>query len=585
MKIAHTALALIIISLVILFWRLDLWHIDYSTPVFAYAGDGMSTLFLNKNIISEGWIFSNERIGLPHLTESYKFYDYPINADALNFLLIKFIALFSQDPIAVTNYFFIATFPLITLTCFIALDQMGLGIFTASVISVLYSFTPYHLMRGAGHLMLSNYMMVPLIIMMATWIISGELKLIGLNKKQQFSFSPNQKFFISILICLFSATTGVYYGFYCSIFLFFAWMIRIMQNSRIFTEDNLISPILIAVVCASLLLISTPSILYIAHNGLNHHMAARGNIESELYGLRIVNLLLPTSEIVDGFISKNIGGNGEHVAERLGVLGSAGFLFLLLWLLIRNETSPKSLYQKICNKFRLNFEDKKLITIFANLNLLTVLFSTMGGFVMFIAYFFTGIRSHARMSIFIAFLSLAAIAVLFNRISKNNSYARPIILLIGLLALINQTSFVGHDQKNLFRFQSDKNFIESIEASMPKGSKIFVLPAFGFPEEAGDSYHGVIGYLYSKDLLWSYPVVKGRSSHEWIKETIKLDFNKFIAELRKQGFSGIYIERKRFTKYSKNDWENFDSFEKKLQKLQKKPPLFSADEDLSFFAI
>ncbi len=63
----------------------------------------------------------------------------------------------------------------------------------------------------------------------------------------------------------------------------------------------------------------------------------------------------------------------------------------------------------------------------------------------------------------------------------------------------------------------------------------------GFPE--GFGYSLLKGYLYSENLRWSYTAIDFRTSSNWQKEVITLDPNKFIYELKKAGFRGVYLDK------------------------------------------
>ena len=169
-----------------------------------------------------------------------------------------------------------------------------------------------------------------------------------------------------------------------------------------------------------------PSFYYWFEHGLNSGAAIRDRDDSEFFGLKISSLFLPAGNHYIEYFAKVRGlfneytFEAESACESLGILGSVGFLFLLLWLLGKSFFDEKgSFLQKTIQKFSLKRDEQNLIAHLAGLNLLVVFFATVGGLVMFIAIPFPLIRSHARFSIFIAFLALFLIAIIFDKIIES----------------------------------------------------------------------------------------------------------------------------------------------------------------------
>ena len=166
-------------------------------------------------------------------------------------------------------------------------------------------------------------------------------------------------------------------------------------------------------------------------------------------------------------------------------------------------------------------------------------------------------------------------------------YAQILIGLVMIFALFDQVGQVSADSAQnqwiVSRFKSDRDFIELIEKSVPVGSMVFILPAHGFPEQIVDDYRSVIAYAHSNNLRWSYPVVFGRESDLWQKKVIGMKFKDFIAELKKAGFVGIYINREQYI-------GNFSvtkllKLEADLAKISKSQKLVSQNKVLEFFEI
>ena len=509
-------------------------------------------------------------------------------------MIFKFFSLFTSNPFLIINCFFITGFILIPALAFIVLRSFGISNFSAVIVSILYAFVPYHIYRNTAHLFLGNYAAIPLIVMVALWIMADKIQFFALNQKQQFCLKPNRAFFVAFAVCLFASTTGIYYAFYASIIFAFAWFLRGLKKGVLLDRTSFSALVLGLSIILILFFLYLPSFIYWFQSGGNVSVGNRDTAESERFGLKIINLFLPIGNHYWSYFADLRGRFAEaaleqceSVSESLGLVGSSGFLFLLLWLLAKSQGGANSFFQRTVQKFSLKESEQNLISNLAGLNLITVLFATVGGFVMFIAMPFPLIRSHARFSIFIAFFALFFMAVIFDKmVQKKKLWAQIAISIILLLGLFDQVgrisaSAIQNDQiKN--RFASDQDFVQRIETAMPSGAMIFMVPILNFPE-GEEPYDLLAGYLHSKNLRWSYPAIMGRKSNAWQQEVMRLDFADFISEIKKAGFSGIYIDR--MVMSEKYSWQEVRKLEARLRKIAKGEMLVSKNFNLVFFEI
>jgi phosphoglycerol transferase len=589
-----------ILTLVVFTVLFQLWKIDLTQPVFDYSEDTLFSFLIIKQIVETGWVFSNEFTGFPQLDGKFYLHDFPIGADAFNFLIIKILSYFSSNIFLIANCFFIITFTLISFTSFVALRSVKISNFTAVLISILFAFLSYHFYRNIWHMLLSNYAVIPLSVMVALWIMAGKIELLGINKQNQFSLTTNRYFYCSFLITIFAATNGAYYALYSLLIFIFAWFLSGFEKEKFLSLK--IFPVI--TICSAMLIVMLalymPSIIYWAAHGPNGAIASRHSGDSVIFGLRISNLFIPPENSYLQYfrnlrtVFTEISHERESSAEYLGIMAGSGFLFLLLWMIAKNFGEKKnSFLQKTIKKLSLRNEENELISRLAGLNLVTVLFATMGGFVMFFAASFPLLRSHARFMVFVAFFSFTLVAIIFDKIIEkkifNQKYLAHILLVvITVISLFDQVGKVSaqtaQTEKMKSRFVVDKDFVERVEADLPKG-QIFILPVYGFPEADGDSYESLVGYLHSKELRWSYPAITKRKSNLWQKEVEKLEFNAFISQIKKSGFNAVFINRVHYAFYLKDDWKKVRMMENNLRKIAKKPAIFSKDLRLVLFEI
>jgi phosphoglycerol transferase len=583
----------------------QIWKVDLSQLIFNYNTDVLLMAFGIKNIIATGWYFSNDMVGLPHIDgKIFYLHDFPAHADFLNFVIIKIFTYFSSDPFFILNSFFILTLSLVSLSSFAVLRHFKISNFTALIISILFAFTPYHLFRNVIHLFLSNYAIIPPVIMVSLWIACDKIQIFKENAQGQFCFTPNKFFLVAAVISCLASGSGIYYALYSCVIFSFAWFLSSIHKGK-FLNQSFCAVIFLALITFSiLLLLNMPSILYWFHNGGNPAVAGRSVEQSYRYGLKIISLFVPVANHYIGYLSNLHDAFGsltveiETPSESLGILASMGLVLLLIWPFARSLSDNKnSFFQNTVRKLSLKKDEQNLISQISSLNLLIILFATVGGLVMFVAMPFPLLRSHARFSIFIAFLALFLIAIIFDKIivtkNLNKSLAKILILIISVFALLDQTgrtsANVIQTEKMKNQFNDNRQFVEKIEKEMPANSAIFQLPILTFPE--GGDYSLVLGYLHSNNLRWSYPAVKGRESANWQEKVFGMNFEDFISEIKKAGFSGVYLDRTSFIVPEKD----FDDLSKQLKKLRelennlklvsKKPPLISKNSRLIFFEI
>jgi len=521
---------------------MKLWNADLQVP-FSYYGDANLNGMCVKGIIDNGWHLQNKYVGMPTGLYMQDFYF----ANNLDCLFIKFISYFTHSFGLTLNTLYLFTFPLTTLTSMLVFRQFKISYSSSIFGSLIYTFIPYHFLRGEGHLFLSTYYLLPFIIMVILWIYEGNIFIFDSGRKiNVFNF----KFLTSAFICILMGSTFVYYAFFSCYFLMVSGVFLFLSKRDI---RSLFTPIFfVGLVTLSTIINSLPMILYQIKMGSNLAVSARAPLEAELYGLKMVQLLLPVpghripffSDVTSKYASTAPLIN-ENAAACLGIIGSAGFIFLLLWIF----------YRAITNNTK-SFELEQKFNALSVLNLSAFLLGTIGGFGSIFSYLvYSQIRGYNRISIFIAFFSIFAIVLLLdtarNRFNKKISpqifYCSFLVLLIfgGIFDQTN-TSFVPSYSSNEKEFYSDESFVKGIEATMPPEAMIFQLPLIPFPEYPPQNkmrdYDQFKGYLHSKSLRWSYGAMKGREADYWQKSVSYKPIEEMVETLSLVGFNGIYVD-------------------------------------------
>lgn len=567
-----TYLTALVLCLWILERLLKLRRGDLAIP-FLYEGDGMFYSMVIKAIITNGWYLNNNMLGAPHGMELH---DFP-QPDNFSYLLIKLMGLFTSNYALVFNLFYLSTFPLTTICTLYALRKFGVLRAPAILASLLYTFTYYHFSRGQHHLMYIAYYAVPLMVMVILWVCSDKLSVIRTGQGRMKLALREPKLIASVIICVLIASTGgAYYSFF-AMWLLLSVALFLAIRHRSFAK--LITPVfLIAVIFGVFLINLTPNIIYrLKHDKVD--AAERLPSEAELYGLKIAQLLAPAdNHRIKSFaefkrVYNQTPLSTENVDSSLGIIGSVGFLFLIGWLLYRKSQDEADQRRELFNHLSL-------------LNASAVLIGTVGGFGSLFAHLVSPqIRAYNRLSVYIAFFSFFAVALLLDGLSRRLFQTKLrqtvfciLILLLILLGVLDQTKkrFQPEYEEVKSEYLNDRDFVRQIESALPRSAMIFQLPVTMFPE--GETYDFFKGYLHSDHLRWSFGAMRGRSGDTWQRTVAAMPTDKMIETVAIAGYSGVYIDR----------WYYADrgaKVESEIASLLGTTPLVSRNGRLSFFSL
>ncbi|MEX3933256.1 hypothetical protein AB4Y32_15885 [Paraburkholderia phymatum] len=535
---------------------------NFSLP-YTYRGDGLAILWLIRRTM-EGWVFDNPRSGFPF---GSNFLDYP-GSDAANFALFKLLGWLTHSPFAAFDLFLLLSFPAVFAVTMVAFRSFGLRDCWSFVGAMLFTFAPFHFARFfMGHDLYLWYMCVPLFVH-----YGRNLFMYG---QSHADLSRPRNLLSAVCGVVIVSCFGVYYAFFGLIVVCISGAVGAFRTKRWRPIWNaiLLSLAVGVVVITNL----APNIVYRAHEGANPEVAARLAWESEWYSLKTIHLLLPQPEhriTALGEFTRNYDSTFplSNTNSSLGIIGVMGFVALLISAvaaLAGKRVSP-------------NFGFASIIT------LSILLVSTVGGFnVIFALLVSPLIRGWDRISIFINCTALLAAMFLLQRFTGSMrrhalAITSALVLTIGIL---DQTpkSFRGLTDYAFAKATVDRAFIRQIEATMPAGAAVYDLPYIAFPESAPlnrlEVYELGTGFINSDHLRWSFGGMAGRQGDRFFRELSKHPIQDQLSEVRRLGFSGIYIDRRGFA-------DNGTEVEKELaQALGHGPALVRSDGVASFFDI
>ncbi|WP_145566890.1 DUF7024 domain-containing protein [Yersinia aleksiciae] len=540
---------------------------NLTTP-YGYSGDGLFHAWMAQRV-TEGWLFDNVRSGYPF---GSSFLDFP-GSDSGAHLLIKAFALMSGGWVGGVNLFFLFGFASCFVATYVTARAFSLNRSFAVAMSVLYTFAPFHFLR-LKHLFYTCYFVAPLFFYLALdiYLTRGPTCCTGLK-------STLRKLAASAAGMLVLASFGVYYALFGVIILATAGVMSTIKSRSSHGAKK--AALLISATILGVMLNLAPNVLGTYKDGPNREMAQRSISESETYGLKMMQLLMPRIDHrISQFrqVAQKYRYNpltNENTTSSLGIIGAAGFMMALLYLIFIPA--------------RTGSDDK--LRLLAVTTFVLFLFATVGGLGSLFAMVISPlIRAWNRDSIFIAcgallffFISLQLLLQKKAPRLANQSVAIAVVLMF--VGLYDQTASACKNCNAAVKasFDSDRDFIQSIEKALPAGGAVYQLPYIGFPETPVmhrlSNYQMMAGVLHSKDLHWSYGGTKGRPGDLFYRALGQEPISHQIEVIRKLGFDGIYIDRRGYA-------DNGEALIQELSQLLQQPPLLQSDDkELVFYKL
>ena len=541
------------------------WHVP-----FQYDYDALLILPFVKATVERGSHWRNERLGAPGIQELH---DFPV-VDHLHFGIIWCLGQVWTDPVVAFNLFHILTYPLTTLTTMFVLRRFGLSVPASLAGGILYSFQPYHYLRGQVHYFLSAYYVIPLTMMLALWICQGRLPFFrkcddGRYRRAFFTWDS----LAAVAIGAMTASAGAYYAFFGCAFLVVAGLYGWIAVKTWRAAASALMVVGIVVVAG--VINHAPTFPYQYEFGRNTRPHVRYAEDSERYGLKIAQLVLPVAqhnpvgyedEIVydpaalrSMYQAPQFKELNETEWDPLGLFAALGFLGLLLAAVIP--------VRKVWPLGPLS-----ALTVFGTL------LGTTGGLGAVFNYTVSAqVRCYNRVSIYLAFLALFAACWVVDRyfatrVGRTRWLRWPAFLAIVAFGLWDQTNdtwfpdarnrtpgYKGADDSRadvVKLYKEDREFFAKVEALLPEDGMVFTYPYLEFPEsqpygemgakEKIESYDGNIGYLHTTTTRWSFGAMKGREWDNWHRETCRLgldgNYTEFLFKLALAGFDGLLVD-------------------------------------------
>ena len=582
------ALGVGVASVVIAAWALKLWRADLALPLrYSPIDDTKFYLALVKNIVSGGWWPHTAALGAPYGSQLL---DFPQGGDNLNLALIWGLGRFTGNAALVTNLFYLLTFPLASISCFAVIRSLGVSRSAAAVSALLFSLLTYHFFRGESHLLLSAYYAVPLACYLFLRLLDGRGLFARRASGPRLLRWCSGRSLSTVLICVVIGSESLYYATFAAVLLVGGVLGALLTRRSLAAVGGLVA---VALIALTLGLNLAPTLVYQARHGTNSQVV-RSAAQDEAHGLKLTNLVLPQPNGRLGPLNRVSGrydnavspGYCEACYASLGTVGTIGFGWLALCALAALVGALGALGAR------------PLVRRASAGVLIAFAVASLGGISSLLEFFVTpDIRGWNRMSVFIAFFSLLAAAILLDlvgvRLRRRRGgavLAAGALLAVLAFGVFDQTSnyFVPDYTADAAEYRSDAAFVKTIQSVLPAGALVFQLPYVPYPEgypqtvdnepvtSYSTSYEQLRGYLHSTTLGWSYGAMKGRAD-DWPAQLSTKPVELAVPAAVAAGFDGLWVEPEGYSATRDTELEN------SLEALLGQQPMVSRQGDLWFF--
>lgn len=504
------------------------WTRDFHVPL-GFASDSLVALLQSKGTVDNGWWWYNPMVGAPLGFDALAF---PTNSN-VDQAIVWIVSRFVPHAAAAINLAWMAIVVLGGLSATWCLRQLGASTASALVAGTLFAVSPYALFRNIDHFWMVIYL-VPFASTAALLLAAGRLERWRQHRWQLLMLGG----------CALLGFNYVYYAFFACFFLVVASIVGYVEARRL--RVLVAGAVGIVVIGGATFLNLAPSLRSWERNGRPLILREKVPLESEQYGLKIRHLIspLPDEHAFPPFqrwLDKEAAAafplETENKYSRLGFVATIGFLGLLALLFSPGVAA--------------RFVDGALLSSASRLMLAAVLLATIGGFSSVVALLLTPeIRAYNRITPFIAFFSLTAIALAIDSLStsrRRRIAAAAGVLVVGLLdqrtaAVKMNTAHAGIAAE----VAALRAFVEPLERRLPAGAMILQLPFRTYLDDLGvarmQPYDHAKLYVVSTSLRWSYPALSNEQVG-WQYAAARLGLRELPSQLAAEGFSAIVLDR------------------------------------------
>ncbi len=540
------ALVAVVVTGIAIWLVLDLGGLVPRRPI-SLNGDAIWYAHHVKGFLADTNHWVNPDLGVPFGQDMT---DFPLGGNNLNWAVIRVIGWIDDDWALVYNAFYLATYGLVAAVATLVLRRWGLGPSLAVALAVLYATAPYHFLRGHFHVFLSAYELVPVGVHLALrqlgprpylWPPDGSLRLLVRRPRT----------WLVVAAGLAVGSAGPYYALWSAMFVGAAGVLAWARGRDV---RHLGSALIVAGLIVGALMVNlAPNVIARVSGDVNPVAIQRSPAEADIYGLRIVDLVLPIGphrlaplrDALADFARTPVPSEGS---DHLGLVAAAGLVGLVTLALAAaggRRLPPGSRLQ--------------LAAATGALCLLAMITASIGGLSWLVRLVLPQLRAWNRISIFLSFLGLLAVGWglerLLTRIGRGRrrtGAALGVSALLVVLGVADQSSpsYVPAYRDGADAMNRELAFWGPVEDDLGPGADVFQFPVVPFPENPRivdqGFYEHLLPYLATEHLRFSSGGMKGREA-DWQLVLDRDEPDVLVGLLVDGGFEAVQVDRWGYT--------------------------------------
>jgi hypothetical protein len=522
------------------------WVGGWSTPIVA----GNDTLSHFAMMRDTGWTGTARGPQGLAAGGSLDWSDFPLGPDRVHLVLYRVLRLVTGDAMVAFNLYLLAGFLLVAWAAYAVLRVWRISPLVAGALSVAFTLAPYHFARlSDGHVFLAAYFSVPLGVLLAVWASDGSLAgrgFAGFAGARRGADRHDRRRLLATAACVaIVGSSSAYYGVFAVVLIVSLALVTAVRRR---SWRTLVVPAVLAAAVLGVIALNVAGDLWSARaEGANHEVSVRPTSDSDTYGLRLSQALLPDpAHRVDAFgalgrQARQVQVPGED-GSTLGLLAVAGLAVVALTCVRRVGRARDA--------------QDVLVLRLGVLAAAAVAVATVSGLGLVVAVAgFGQIRVWSRMSIVLAFLGLAGLAVVVDRWCASPRVRAwsfgPLLVAVGIvaIAMVDQTSPGSlPDRATTAQERAvDEQIAAEMEAALPAGADVYQLPQTDFLFDVPDGempLYGLLGpWSTGGDLDYSAGSLQGRGG-DWQRSWAMQSPEVLAAGAAAAGFDALYLDRR-----------------------------------------
>jgi hypothetical protein len=517
----------LLIAAALYFIFLGGWRRDLRVPL-QFSSDSLLALMQSKSTVDNGWWWSNSMLGAPFVLDELAF---PANSN-VDQAIVWTVSRFIRNAAASVTLAWAIMIMLSGMSATWCTRMLGVSGINSILAGTLFALSPYALYRNIDHFWMVIYL-VPFPCAAALRLASGR---------------PPARWFWKgcgglLAGCALLGFNYVYYAFFACFVVGIAALAGCLasRDARILGAGA----VCVALMMGTTLLNLAPSLYSWNRHGKPLILRDKVPAESEVYGLKIRQLISPAFQHrfppfrkwVDKEAAAQFPVETENMTSRLGLIGTIGFLGLLGLVFVPGAASRLSAGPTLLGA--------------SQLTIAAVLLATIGGFGSLFALLVSPeIRAYNRICPFIEFFSLTAIALAMDALFKTRDrrlVAAVIVLALGLVdqrmaALSLNIQYAGIAAE----IHPLEAFVRQLESRLPDRAMVLQLPFRTYLNDGGiarmKAYDHLKLYVVSHSIHWSYPALSN-DQVRWQLAAARLDRRLLPYQLVVEGFAAVVIDR------------------------------------------